>query len=203
MRPDFLSLSVCAYTWIFVLVPAEENVRATVNKSDWFTDGATAVRLNTIGYIVYSAAWAHTHTHSHSHTIDERKELFLDPCIVSWIAREASKLIHFHSAVKERDVVVVACGILNKLPWFFWYLSLFVLKCVFFKWADSWGWSTAFCSIFYIFLYKASRHELLKLCFCPTFFMYIFNLHLKKKNQWNIKRFSYLAEVESLIYQER
>ena len=74
-------------------------------KSDWFTDGATAAQLNSIGHTVYSAAGTHTHTQAHTDThsaADERKGLFLDPCIVSEIAKELSEQSRFHFRCKER-----------------------------------------------------------------------------------------------------
>ncbi len=57
--------------------------------------------------IQYTQQQEHTHTHTHTHiythsTADERKGLFLDPCIVSEIAKEPSEQSHFRFAVKER-----------------------------------------------------------------------------------------------------
>lgn len=48
----------------------------------------------------YTQQQEHTHTHTHS-TADERKGLFLDPCIVSEIAKEPSEQNPFHFAVKR------------------------------------------------------------------------------------------------------
>ncbi len=110
-------------------------------ESDWLTDGATAALLNAIGHTVHSAAGAHTHTHTHTHTharaqthstADERKGLFLDPCIVSEIAKAPSEQSHFHFAAEGAfgGVLQLVGSGLN------WLDSLgipapFVLKCVF------------------------------------------------------------------------
>lgn len=55
-----------------------------------FTDGATAAWLNSTQQTVYSAAEAHTHARAHTNTALRMrgKGLFLDPCIVSEIAKE-------------------------------------------------------------------------------------------------------------------
>lgn len=53
-----------------------------------FTDGATAAWLNSTQQTVYSA---HTRTHTNTALRMRGKGLFLDPCIVSEIAKEPSE----------------------------------------------------------------------------------------------------------------
>lgn len=62
-----------------------------VEESDWFADGASTLRL-----ILYTQQQERTHS-----TVDERRGLFLDPCIILEIAREPSELSHFHFAEKR------------------------------------------------------------------------------------------------------
>lgn len=72
-----------------------------MEESDWFTDGATAAQLNSVGQTVYSAAGAHT-----GKALQMRgKGLFLDLCVVAEIAKEENQC---HFAVERGFGEVVA-----------------------------------------------------------------------------------------------
>lgn len=54
-----------------------------MEESDWFTDGATAAQLNSVGQTVYSAG-----VHTGKALQMRGKGLFLDLCVVAEIAKE-------------------------------------------------------------------------------------------------------------------
>lgn len=101
MSLDFLSVCVCTHMMNIhgcVCKRDTEGERLCVWRRGTGSQMEPLLFNSTLLDIQYTQQREHTHIQVTHSTADERKGLFLDPCIVSEIAREPSEQSRFHLA---------------------------------------------------------------------------------------------------------